>query len=397
MINLALRDISYGWGRYLLTATGLGLLIGVTLIMAGVFRGMVDDGTVLLESSGADIWVAQQYTLGPYAESSVLHDDVARSIAGLSGVEDVGNVTYLTVQIKHHEMDVRVMIAGFEPGRPGQPDQLIAGRPIMRSNYEAIADSQAGFKIGDTIQIRRHAFTVVGLTNRRVSFGGDPMVFITLKDAQQVQFLKDNEAVDNDRVRIIANPGLNYPGIPDLTANIVDYQLSNHNVNAVLVRVMPGQDVNLVADDIKRWKHLQAFTLVEMKNLMVAKIIATSARQIGLFLAILTIVSITINALIIYTMTMGKIREIGILKLIGTKNSTISGMILQESLGLGLIGFFIGRIAASLWVPFFPKYILLQPIDGVIAFLVTMTMCTLASLVGIYVAMRVDPATAIGG
>ena len=189
MINLASRDIAYGWGRYLLTAAGLGLLIGVTLIMAGVFRGMVDDGTALLESSGADIWVAQQYTLGPYAEPSVLHDDVARNIAGLSGVGEVGNATYLTMQVKLGEKDVRVMIAGFEQGRPGQPDQLIAGRPIMRSSYEAIADSQTGFKIGDTIQIRRHDFTVVGLTKRRVSSGGDPMVFITLKDAQQVQFL----------------------------------------------------------------------------------------------------------------------------------------------------------------------------------------------------------------
>jgi len=397
MINLALRDISYGWGRYLLTATGLGLLIGVTLIMAGVYRGMVDDGTVLLESSGADIWVAQQYTLGPYAESSVLHDDVAWSIAGLSGVGEVGNVTYLTMQVKHSQQDVRVMIAGFEQGRPGEPTQLIAGRPIMRSSYEVIADSQAGFKINDKIQIRRHEFTVVGLTKRRVSFGGDPMLFITLKDAQQVQFLKDNEAVNNDRVRITTNPGLNYPGLPGLTENIINYQLSNHNVNAVLVRVLAGQDVSIVADNIKRWKHLQAFTLVEMKDMMVTKIIATSARQISLFLIILTIVSITINALIIYTMTMGKIREIAVLKLIGTKNSTIAGMILQESLGLGLIGFVIGRLSASLWVPFFPKYILLQPTDGVIAFLVTMSMCMLSSLVGIYVAMRIDPATAIGG
>lgn len=397
MINLASRDIAYGWGRYLLTAAGLGLLIGVTLIMAGVFRGMVDDGTALLESSGADIWVAQQYTLGPYAEPSVLHDDVARNIAGLSGVGEVGNATYLTMQVKLGEKDVRVMIAGFEQGRPGQPDQLIAGRPIMRSSYEAIADSQTGFKIGDTIQIGRHDFTVVGLTKRRVSSGGDPIVFITLKDAQQVQFLKDNEAVNNDRVRIATNPGLNYPGIPGLTEKITNYQLSNHNANTVLVRVLPGQDASLVADDIKRWKNLQAFTLAEMKEITVAKIIASSARQIGLFLAILTIVSITINALIIYTMTMGKIREIAVLKLIGTKNSTIAGMILQESLGLGLIGFVIGRLSASLWVPLFPKHILLLSTDGVIAFLVTITMCALSSLIGISMALRVDPATAIGG
>jgi hypothetical protein len=51
-------------------AFGLGLLIGVTLVMAGVYRGMVDDGKALLDNSGADLWVVQRDTLGPYAEPS---------------------------------------------------------------------------------------------------------------------------------------------------------------------------------------------------------------------------------------------------------------------------------------------------------------------------------------
>ena len=37
-------------------------------------------------------------------------------------------------------------------------------------------------------------------------------------------------------------------------------------------------------------------------------------------------------------MTLGKIREIAVLKLIGTRNRTIAGIILQQALGLGLIG-----------------------------------------------------------
>jgi putative ABC transport system permease protein len=195
MINLAARDIAHGFGRYLLTSFGLGLLIGVTLTMAGVFRGMIDDAQVLLNSTGADIWVVQKDTLGPYAESSVLHEDVYRAITGLSGVEETGNVTYLPMQVQQGERDVRVMIAGFEPGHPGEPTFLVAGRPITRSHYEAIADIQTGFKLNDKIRIRRNEYTVVGLTRRMVSSGGDPMVFINLKDAQGAQFLKDNDAI----------------------------------------------------------------------------------------------------------------------------------------------------------------------------------------------------------
>ena len=84
-----------------------------------------------------------------------------------------------------------------------------------------------------------------------------------------------------------------------------------------------------------------------MESILIDKMIANSARQIGMFLVILAIVSAAIVAFIIYTMTIGKIREIAVLKLIGTRNRTIAGMILQQALGLGLIGFAVGKIAAS--------------------------------------------------
>ena len=65
MISLAGRDILHSWGKFVFTGIGLGLLIGVTLTMAGVYRGMVDDGKALLDNSGADLWVVQRDTLGP--------------------------------------------------------------------------------------------------------------------------------------------------------------------------------------------------------------------------------------------------------------------------------------------------------------------------------------------
>ena len=43
-----------------------------------------------------------------------------------------------------------------------------------------------------------------------------------------------------------------------------------------------------------------------MEEILIAKLIATSARQIGMFLVILTIVSAAIVSFIIYTMTLGK-------------------------------------------------------------------------------------------
>ena len=397
MIDLAGRDIAHHLKSYLLTGLGLGLLIGVTLTMAGVYRGMVDDAKVLLRAVDADIWVVQQNTLGPFAEPSSVPDDLYRALAGLAGVAQTGNVAYLTMQVSHQGKSQRVMVAGYESGKPGGPSFLIAGRPIARAHYEAVADVKTGFKVGDVVRIRRNDYTVVGITRRMVSSGGDPMLFISLKDAQEAQFLKDNDAIVEDRKRLEANPAINRPGQPGVLEAVQAIQASSHKVNAVLLRLHPGVDARAVADTIARWQRYTAYTRADMEDILVAKLIATAAKQIGLFLIILAVVSAAIVAFIIYTMTLGKIKEIAVLKLIGTRDRTIAAMIMQEALGLGVIGFFVGKFAATLWAPAFPKYVLLETGDAGRAFVLTLVVCALASLLAIRAALKIDPAEAIGG
>ncbi|HET9451175.1 MAG TPA: ABC transporter permease, partial [Aggregicoccus sp.] len=323
MISLAGRDILHAWGKFVFTGVGLGLLIGVTLTMAGVYRGMVDDAKVLLDNSSADLWVVQKDTIGPYAEASSLYDDAWRGVRGMPGVARAANVTYLTMQVRQGTRDVRAMVTGIAvdgPGTPGWPPHLVAGRQITRGHYEAVADVATGFKLGERIQIRRSHYEVVGLTRRMVSSNGDPMVFIPLKDAQEAQFLKDNDAVRAQRRRTAENPAFNRA--PDVLAAVSASQTSNPYVNTVLVQVEPGYRPRDVAESIRRWKRLQVYDRVQMEEILVGKLIATSARQIGMFLVILAIVSAAIVAFIIYTLTLGKIREIAVLKLIGTKNRT---------------------------------------------------------------------------
>ncbi len=397
MISLAGRDILHGWGKFALTGLGLGLLIGVTLTMAGVYRGMVDDAQALLTNSQADVWVVQKDTQGPYAEASSIKDDVVRSVRGMPGVAAAANVTYLTMQVQRPNGDeARTMVVGVEPGKPGAPGYLVAGRQLTRDHYEAVADIKTGLTLGDAVRVRRHSYQVVGLTQRMVSSGGDPMLFVPLKDAQEAQFLKDNDTIQNDRTRTAANPAFNRPGVPGLLDAVQGLQTSSHNVNAVLVQLQAGWQADDVAESLKRWKHVQAYTRADMEDILVAKLIATSAKQIGMFLAILAVVSAAIVAFIIYTMTLGKIREIAVLKLIGTRNGTIAGMILQQALGLGLIGFMVGKIAATIWAPIFPKYVLLMTSDAVTGLVATLVICALASTLAIRAALKVDPAEAIG-
>jgi putative ABC transport system permease protein len=167
------------------------------------------------------------------------------------------------MQVRKGERDVRAMVTGItagEPGLPGWPPRLVAGRQITRGHYEAVADVASGFKLGERIQIRRNSYRVVGLTRRMVSSSGDPMVFIPLRDAQEAQFLKDNEAIRQERRRTADNPAFNRPGVPGLVDAVIDSQSSNPYVNAVLVQLAPGHAAATVADSIRRWKRLTVYT-----------------------------------------------------------------------------------------------------------------------------------------
>ncbi len=186
--------------------------------------------------------------------------------------------------------------------------------------------------------------------------------------------------------------------MPGLLEAVIASQSTNPYVNAVLVQIEPGHEAEEVAQAIRRWKRLTVHTRSQMEEILVGKMIATSARQIFMFLVILSLVSAAIVAFIIYTLTLGKIREIAVLKLIGTRNRTIVGLIMQQAVALGAIGFMVGKITATLvMAPIFPKYVLLQPLDSVIGFGAVMVICLLASIVAIRAALKVDPAEAIGG
>lgn len=230
-----------------------------------------------------------------------------------------------------------------------------------------------------------------------VSSSGDPMVFIPLKDAQEAQFLKDNDSIWQQRRRTSENHALNRPEVPGLLDAVLSSQSSNPYVNAVLVQVEPGHSPEEVAQVIRRWKRLTVYTRSQMEDILIGKLIAAASKQIGMFLVILAIVSAAIVAFIIYTLTLGKIREIAVLKLIGTKNRTIAAMILQQAIALGAIGFVVGRITATFGAPFFPKYVLLEPLDSVGGFIAIVVICVLSSIIAIRAALKVDPAEAIGG
>ncbi len=114
------------------------------------------------------------------------------------------------------EQDVRAMVVGIAPGQPGSRP---AGRPTSwRAGRSRAATtrrwptSPPGFKLGERIAHSQRALHRGGPDAPHGSSSGDPMVFIPLEDAQEAQFLKDNDAIWQSRRRTEANPVFNRPG-----------------------------------------------------------------------------------------------------------------------------------------------------------------------------------------
>jgi len=378
MINLAQRDITHSLGKFIVTALGVGMLIGVVLIMIGVYRGMVHDAMIVPNDIAADLWVVQKDTLGPFAENSRLHEDLKYSLKGFLGVKEVYPLTFQGLQLHHNGKPVRVYALGYEALSGFKPFSLIKGRAIEMKNDEIIVDIKTGFILNDKIKLGRNLYTVVGLTRKAVSSGGDPMIYLDLSEAQELQFLFSNEQIRNDRFRGVKSA-------------------STSTVNTFALTLRDGFDAKNIAKEIHRWKHQEVYTQQEQSDILTKNLIERSAKQIGMFTVILLIVSSVIISLIIYTMTIGKMKEIAILKLIGAPNSVITKMIGQQSVLLGILAFIGGNIFANASANFFPKTVILIPSDALKLFIVIIVVSILASLSGIRTALRVDPSSAIGG
>ncbi|MCZ7620374.1 MAG: ABC transporter permease [Myxococcota bacterium] len=377
-MNLAYRDIRHNLGRFLLTCFGLSLLLGVVLSMIGIYRGLVEDALTLVRTPAVDVWVVESGTRGPFAESSRIPGDTREAIARLHGVTAAGSVTYQSVETLLGGKKLRLYVVGYEPGRPGGPDRIVAGRPIARSHYEMIADRRSGLALGDRVELGRNPFTVVGLTEGQVSSGGDPAVYLTLLDSQELQFELAPPAARRELARGSGPAGTDI-------------------VNAVIARVSPNIAPERVADAARRWKHLSTMTQDGQETILTRSVVERARKQIGLFTALLLIVSAVIIALILYTMTMDKLREIATLKLIGAPDRTIIGLILQQALAMGVIGFGFGALLIRSVKDYFPRRVVLQPEDGLALAVAVLLVCILSSALGVRLALKVDPATALGG
>lgn len=403
-MNLAVRDIRHSMGRFILTTIGVGMLLMVVMGMGGIYRGLVDDALVVTRGVGADLWVVQRDTRGPFAEVSRLPRSVVDRVAAVPGVTAAREFVYHTIQRERLGKPLRIAVLGLGwPTDNGEGLPLVAGRPLAQNHFEMLADESLGLALGERLRLGKETYTVVGLTRAMISSGGDGIACFTSRDAQAIQFDEPGESVRLERQARRARAGeidfgRTQPGVLERASgssrNIA--ALPGPAVSAVIARLMPGADADAVLRAVGGWSDVTIYTGAQQEDLLLKGSVDRARRQILLFRVLLTIISAVIMALIIYTLTLDKLHPIALLKLIGAPNRTIIGLILQQSLIMGAIAYGVGWLIGLQLFPLFPRRVLVTEGDLLALAGIVLVISVLGSLLGIWKAMRVSPNEAIG-
>lgn len=148
---------------------------------------------------------------------------------------------------------------------------------------------------------------------------------------------------------------------------------------------------------IQDWLYYSVYTTAQERDLMLQGRLKKMTAILGLFRSLLVVVSIVIIALLIYVLTIEKIRAIATLKLMGASNWVIVRLILEQSLVLTVASFGFAYVVVNFTSEKFPRTLVFIPAETLLTFGVMFVGGALASLLAIWQALRTPPSLALEG
>jgi len=397
-MDLAFQDLKLHKGRFVATIIGVGMLFAIVLAMNGIYRGFIYEALAIIKATNPDLWVVERYRGGPFNEQSTIPEFYHYSIKAVPGVEKASPVIYHTVERLVDGKSRHFTIVGYEVfGGLGGPGNIVAGRGIGQAHYEMVADVKLGAYLGDRVSLGLHTYTVVGLTKNAVDSVGNPIVYLSLHDAQEVLFQPDNEEVRDARERLLQTlSGQSYLSPDQIQRLRTRLKPDTHIINAILVRLKPGTSRIETARMIERWLYLDAYSTKDEIRLVEKGRLASQMKQLLLFRVLLLTISVVIITLVVYTFTMEKIRSIAVMKLIGAPNRMIIRMVVEQSLLLTIGAFLFGLFVIHNTYSKFPRTILLSPGDDLVTFTAALIGGFAPSILGLVQTLKTQPSVALG-
>ena len=220
----------------------------------------------------------------------------------------------------------------------------------------------------------------------------------SVADAQAIQFDTSGEAVRLERSARFSRAqnidlGQTQPYTVERTLGPASQlpALGPPLISAVIVKIKPGFDVQQVYSIISKWPDVSVYSTDQQKQILLRGVVERSLKQLGMFSVLLIIVSAVIMALILYTLTLDKLHDIAMLKLIGARNGVILNLILQQALLLGILAYGAAYLIGQWLFPFFPRKVVLNADDLWLLGGIVILISIVSSLIGIAKALTVEP------
>jgi len=322
MIRLAFRNLFQNKVRLVISVGGVALALLLILSLDAIFTGVERRITAYIDYSGADIWVSQSDVFNMHMASSSLPDSVAGKVRLVPGVASVSPILYLTNNIvAGDERNLAYIIGLPEQAEFGGPWDLAAGVSLPGEG-EAVIDrgvaEKSGVRLGDRVEILGEEFEVTGLSEGTSSLVNS-VAFISLDDFETMRGSYDT-------------------------------------ISFLLVKVIEGESPEVVASRIEaRVRDVTAQTRAEFagQERQVVKDMSTDVITIMNLIGFL--IGLAVMALTVYTSTLSRRREYGMLKALGARNADLYRTVLAQAILSVLLGFLCGLVITwllTLIIPF---------------------------------------------
>lgn len=362
MISIALRNLFAERTKLAISVGGVAFSVMLILIILSLYQGWKIKSTDYIRGVGTDLWVSQDGSADISTSASIIPLSTQDQIKAVSGVDQVYRFIGKPATFQIKGKDVNAYIIGFNADDGiANPKKIIAGKAkpgLGEAIIDKVMADSKGLNLDDTINIFDKSFKIVG-----ISSGTNMFLF-------QFIFVSQEEAI-----------------------NLLKIQ---NFTNFFLVTVEPGE-IDHVQEEINKIEGVEAMTKSEFVEKNRRQIDEVFLPIISVLILISVLVGTAVIGLTIYTATVEKSREFGVLKALGASNLQIYRIIFEQALISGLVGYVVGVGLTKALVTIIPNfvavfvtYIRYQDLIGV--FVLAMFMSLVASYIPVQRIVHIDPA-----
>lgn len=306
MFFLARKNLLADRTRLALSIGGVAFSVLLILIVGGLYRGWQTKLTMYLDSLQADLWVGQAGSADTSHSMSFLPATLKADLQQVPGVAGVDVFMGRQIMVTDKGKEFRLFIVGFDPtsGRNG-PFPMVKGTSAITDGQIVIDKAfaqKAGYTLGDIVPIAGKQLTVAGIATN-----GNSLIYqyayVTERDVKQILQL---------------GPLVNY------------FLVRTDNPTATRTSIQ------------QQFPDLNVMTKQEFSTNNKKVVTEVFLPIIGVLFAIAFIIGAAIVGLTIYTATVEKSREYGVLKAIGGSNRLLYRVVIEQSFIAGIAGFVVG-------------------------------------------------------